>query len=335
MYCKNCGKSLNQGELFCTNCGTKVETSNNFNQNLNGQMIADNLTNQQTLSDSSMENLNNQINNININQQPQQLEQNVQNKNEQVAINNNMNQQNFQNSIQSNGENQAVNNAFNSQTYYNSKQTKEKSWKNTTSLVIGIISFVLVFIFQIFTMPLSIVGIVFGVLSLKDNKKYKIGLILNIISLVIAIPIFMLYSNLLESKSDKPIIGTWNCKAFNNGNNKNLDYIVTMKLNHDGEFKWNKYNDEKNNYVIGTYEFENLHKTNSNGTTSYYSITLTVDKFVNAGILQTQDYKSEYEMGIIKDADEAILMNTGTYNMYYCHRSDTSSPKIKTDYSNN
>ena len=39
MYCKNCGKTLNQGELFCSNCGAKVENENNivgdnnFNQN--------------------------------------------------------------------------------------------------------------------------------------------------------------------------------------------------------------------------------------------------------------------------------------------------------------
>jgi len=25
MFCKNCGKSLNQGVLFCDNCGSKIE----------------------------------------------------------------------------------------------------------------------------------------------------------------------------------------------------------------------------------------------------------------------------------------------------------------------
>lgn len=29
MYCKNCGKNLNQGEMFCSNCGIKAENENN------------------------------------------------------------------------------------------------------------------------------------------------------------------------------------------------------------------------------------------------------------------------------------------------------------------
>ena len=60
MYCKNCGKTLNQGEMFCANCGTKVENENNivggnnFNQNVSNPTIS---------------NVNNLDNNINQNQQ--------------------------------------------------------------------------------------------------------------------------------------------------------------------------------------------------------------------------------------------------------------------------
>ena len=50
------------------------------------------------------------------------------------------------------------------------------------------------------------------------------------------------------------------------------------------------------------------------------AIILTGDEFVNYGVLQTELYKSEYEMGIIGNGDEAILMNVQTYNIYYCHR---------------
>lgn len=254
MYCKKCGKVLNQEQKFCTNCGTKIENEIN----------------------SSVEN--------NVYQQTNSFQQ--QDVNEQYVVSNN---------------------------------TKESKWKNTTSLVIGIISLILVFIFQILTIPLSIVGLVFGIISVKENKRNKVGLILNIISLGLAIPILLLYSNLLGISSN-PTVGTWDCKAYNNGNYEDLEYIITMNLEKNNKFKWSKYNDEKNNYVIGEYEFTDLHKTNNTGTVNYYSIVLTGDEIVDNGVLQTDPYKLKYEMGLTKNSNEAVLINAETYNMYYCHK---------------
>lgn len=249
-----------------------------------------------------------------------------------ITENNNITNESTQQQFNSNNISYQQNLQMQYQNNYSNNQNqipKKSSWKSTTSLVIGIISLVLVFIFQIFAMPLSFAGIIFGILSVKNNKKHKAGLILNIISFVIAVPILLLYYSILNSGPANPTVGTWDCKAFNNGNNEHLDYVITMKLNNDDEFKWNKYNDEKNNYVIGTYEFEDLHKTNNNGSANYYSIKLTGEEFVNDGVIQTEPYKSEYEMGIINGTDEAILMNVYSYNLYYCHRNDTSVPKIK------
>ena len=313
MQCKNCGKVLNEGELFCTNCGTKVENETNLNLENN------------VIQNSKLET----ITNINQNQENGQLS----NKPTTLATDFNVYNQNSMQMI--NPENNASQNSkletiTNINTLNNNiNENKSSTWKNTTSLVIGIISLVLVFIFQIFTMPLSFTGIIFGILSVKNNKKHKIGLILSIISFVIAIPIFFLYDSILNTQPLNPTVGTWDCKAFNNGDNEHLDYVITMKLNNNDEFKWNKYNDEENNYIIGTYEFEDLHKTNNNGSANYYSLKLTGEEFVNEGVLQTEAYKSEYEMGIINGKDEAILMNVYSYNLYYCYRSDDSVPKIK------
>lgn len=217
-----------------------------------------------------------------------------------------------------------------SQPSFNNNQNfnkKDNNWKNTVSFVIGIVSLVLVFLFQILTMPLSIVGLVFGILAIRENKKHKIGLILNIISLILAIPMFMLYSNIFESTPINQAVGTWDCKKFD-GAGAGSDYVVTMQLNNDNEFIWNKYNDAQNNYVIGTYEFEDLHKTNYGNNANYYQITLNGEEFVNDGELQSEVYKSKYEMGILKNTDEAILMNVNSYNMYYCYRSDKTSKEI-------
>ena len=60
MYCKNCGKTLNQGELFCANCGTKIENENNI---VGGNTLNQNIQNP------TIENVNNFDNNINQNQQ--------------------------------------------------------------------------------------------------------------------------------------------------------------------------------------------------------------------------------------------------------------------------
>ena len=60
MFCKNCGKTLNQGEMFCSNCGAKVETENN--------MVGGNTLNQNVLNPTTS-NINNFDNNANVNQQ--------------------------------------------------------------------------------------------------------------------------------------------------------------------------------------------------------------------------------------------------------------------------
>ena len=60
MYCKNCGKNLNQGEIFCANCGAKVENENNI-------IVRNNFD--QNIQNPTMSNVNNLDNNINQNQQ--------------------------------------------------------------------------------------------------------------------------------------------------------------------------------------------------------------------------------------------------------------------------
>lgn len=60
MFCKNCGKVLNQGELFCTNCGVKAENENNI---FGGNTLNQNISTQ------TMSNVNNLDNSVNVEQQ--------------------------------------------------------------------------------------------------------------------------------------------------------------------------------------------------------------------------------------------------------------------------
>ena len=153
------------------------------------------------------------------------------------------------------------------------------------------------------------------VINKKSNNKLKkilLGLVILVVIIICILP--------LLSKSSNPTVGIWDCKLFNNGDNEDLDFIITMELDNDNKFKWNKYDDGDNNYVIGNYEFEDLHKTNHGNTAKYYSIKLIGEEYVSEGILQDEEYESKYEMGILNDSNEAILMNIHTYNMYYCFR---------------
>ena len=166
MYCKNCGKVLNQEEKFCVNCGTKVENETSFV--VENNMIENNQ--EQTFS-----NVNTLDNNVNQNQEVKQnFESQTQTNDINLVESFNPNSQQINNVYQqmNSFQQQDIN-----KQYVDVNNTKKSNWKKTTSLVIGIISLVLVFIFQIFTIPLSIVGLVFGIISVKENKKNKVGLI--------------------------------------------------------------------------------------------------------------------------------------------------------------
>lgn len=162
-------------------------------------------------------------------------------------------------------------------------------------------------------------GANFNINNKNSNKKIWIPLIIVVGCLIVIILVLLLYPNSSKTVSN-PAVGVWDCKSFNNGNNAHLDFIVTMTLEKNNRFKWNKYNDGKDNYVVGNYEFKDLHKTNNSGTANYYSIKLIGDEYVDGGILQNKPYGSTYEMGIITPGNEAILANTQTYRMYYCYK---------------
>ena len=67
MNCKNCGKTLNDGDLFCGNCGTKVEKENSITQNNQVETISgvnvvnhieENLTNENQTNNNMIQEIN-------------------------------------------------------------------------------------------------------------------------------------------------------------------------------------------------------------------------------------------------------------------------------------
>lgn len=157
----------------------------------------------------------------------------------------------------------------------------------------------------------------------------------NIVPIIIFIFIFFLVIGYIGSEEvySNPAVGTWNCKSFYSSyTNEDSEFVVTFKLDNNNNFLWGKYDDIVNNHVIGYYTFTDLEKTNNSGDYKYYNIKVNGEEFVDGGKLQTEPYVSEYEMGINEEANEAILMNVKTYNMYYCYRSSEENPVITKSY---
>ncbi len=71
MYCQNCGRKLNEGELFCLSCGQKVENENNTINNINQNSIQMNSNSQQYINQNPIQmNSNSQQY---VNQNPMQM----------------------------------------------------------------------------------------------------------------------------------------------------------------------------------------------------------------------------------------------------------------------
>ena len=287
-YCNNCGKQIEDGMDFCNEC------SNSF------------------ASDSNENNLD------------LLKEDNV---------------------IQNNEEN---NNTNNNQTSEINSSNNKKEGLATASLIIGIISLILSFVFNIFILPIAIIGLVLGIVNKVKKGRKKAGIILNIIAIVISLVIFIilsilfgaikeeaskegytwerfinqLYNTLDYSSSTNYVAGNYSCKSFS-GSGESDEYIVTFKLNKDNTFIWGKYNDIEDNHFKGTYTFEDEEKTNNSGDYRYFMLNLKVDESIIDGEIQTisSDASIEDEFGItaVNTKKQGIIMNTRTYNMYYCY----------------
>ena len=91
------------------------------------------------------------------------------------------------NSNNSNISNMNTNSNINNyQQQINSVSGKANKWK-TISMVLGIIAIVLSFIFYFYTLPLSIIGLIFGIKAKKEDTKNSIGFIVNIVAIAITI----------------------------------------------------------------------------------------------------------------------------------------------------
>ena len=216
MICNKCGMQVGENNLYCTNCGNKLERVNNsnnvfssdtFNVNNNQSTIsngnmqgasADNLNDVKNDNLTFQENMNVQYNNQSNNQA--NFEENTLN----YMLNNNQSNNQISNEapIQFQTNSNAIDLSNINSNNSNNSSVNEKiivDKKDKISLIIGIVSVVLSFLLNLFVIPLSVVGLIFGIKSKIKSKNRIIGIILNISSIIIAFVIFLIGVFILNS----------------------------------------------------------------------------------------------------------------------------------------
>ncbi len=216
MICNKCGMQVGENNLYCTNCGNKIERVNNSNNVFSSDTFNVN-NNQSTISNGNMQsassnNLNGTKNDSltlqeNMNMQYNNQTNNQSNSDENISYDAN----DMANNHQFNGNNQIEasmqfqsnsNVADLSNVNSNNLNNNEKiivDKKDKISLIIGIVSVVLSFLLNLFVIPLSVVGLIFGIKSKIKSKNRIIGIILNISSIIIAFVIFLIGVFILNS----------------------------------------------------------------------------------------------------------------------------------------
>lgn len=219
MICNKCGMQVGENNLYCTNCGNKLERVNNsnnvfssdtFNVNNNQSTIsngnmqgasADNLNDVKNDNLTFQENMNVQYNNHSNNQA--NFEENTLYNANYMLNNNQSNNQIFNEApIQFQTNSNAIDLSNINSNNSNNSSVNEKiivDKKDKISLIIGIVSVVLSFLLNLFVIPLSVVGLIFGIKSKIKSKNRIIGIILNISSIIIAFVIFLIGVFILNS----------------------------------------------------------------------------------------------------------------------------------------
>lgn len=204
MICNKCGMQVEENSKYCTNCGNKIEREkdsnsisyfNTFNSNNNQSMLKDEIVTN-SLNDDRNDSLTLQEN-INMQYNDQTSNQSNFNENTLYNENNTVNNNQFKSNNQNFNED-----SMQFQTNLNNSSINEKiivDKKDKVSLIIGIISVVLSFLLNLFVIPLSVVGLIFGIKSKVKSKNRIIGIILNISSIIIAFVIFLIGVFILNS----------------------------------------------------------------------------------------------------------------------------------------
>lgn len=175
--CTNCGFDLKEGNSFCDNCGAKIE---NTVQPQNGwnSMTAPSFSPEVPITPemSQQNNISYQQNTINIQNPNMNSSIPVQPATQPQIIVTNQQPSTFQQS---------------------QKKSTKKDGKATASFIIGIVTLVLSFLLNVYTIPFSFLGLILAIVAEKGSSKKIAGIVLNSISMLLSIIIYVVLSILI------------------------------------------------------------------------------------------------------------------------------------------
>ena len=234
----------------------------------------------------------------------------------------------------------------------NGLKTVKSQDKGTAGLVLGIIALVISFSFigAPIAIILAIVGLILTIANKNKSGNRTAALVLNIVALILSFIITFAFVMIIifaatasdydyydydydydskfsdiEDGIDRSIekhktnieeaVGTWNCKTFNDSS----EYKATVILNSDRTFTFGKYGDLENNYVKGTYEFDD-----ADDVRSTFSLYLELDgkEIVENGEKKLNRDDIDYDMVItnISSNSRGVITNDDTGAVYYCNK---------------
>ena len=186
--------------------------------------------------------------------------------------------------------------------------------KSSFSLALGIISLILGFLYNIYILPVAIIGLILGFTCAKKANMKLTAIIVNIISVIIILGLYFYY----YEKNDL-LFGNYNCT----NQYGNSGYSITLNLYKDKTFLYGPYNRMTNNYVKGTFDYKILQKSNASGNARYYSLSLNAKKqnYVVNGIQSDHDFISRAEIGFEKHngVKQGVLVFESSSTLYFCY----------------
>ncbi len=206
------------------------------------------------------------------------------------------------------------------------------------AMSLGIVGLIFTFVSGPCAFILSLLGLIFAIVS-KKKCGFRtaglitsiVGLVLQVISTIIVIIFFSTFMTILGEYIDSDLVnykkdsvyGTWNCKSYPSYDYTNSEE-TTLKLKYDGTYIYGPSNDLDNNHYSGTFTYESEYDKNlenySKGS-KFYDIKGNVDEFMMSGVKgSTYGKNLNMEIELVNDYDEAYIMFYNTGNTYKCER---------------